>query len=55
MEFSYLDLFTMKAALEFTQKNSVTLDLECLIKKLDIAINSLMKNPKKDMAVLTYE
>lgn len=40
MEFDYLDLITIKACLEFTQSRSDVLDLSCLIKKIDNALNS---------------
>lgn len=39
MKFDYLELLTIKKALEFTQSKSDVLNFDCLIKKITQEIN----------------
>ena len=39
MKFDYLELLTIKKALEFTQSKSNILNFDCLIKKITMEIN----------------
>ncbi len=53
VEFSRLDLITIKACLVYVQENSDILSFLDIIKKLDIVLNKLEETDKK--AVLKYE
>lgn len=46
MNFDYIELLTIRQALLFTQKKQPQLNLECVIRKVEVVVNKAKKKAR---------